>query len=87
MKIKDINKNEIDISSLMDKIMQLYSEYTKMYNVKPKYLKLPIWRVCLLRSQADCLVSYKDDKIIPMYMGLIVCETTSITEIDDIEVF
>lgn len=84
-------QHTLNVNTLTNKVSDLKWSYYEKYREEPRFIKLPIWVYILLKQYTQQLIGYYemivDDKTIPTYMGLIICDTRSISEIEDIEVF
>ena len=80
---------ELNVNRLTDIVSDLKWTYFETYHMEPKFIKIPIWVHILLRQYARQLIGYYiiEEKTILTYMGLQICETSSIDKIEDIEVF
>ena len=59
---------------------------------EPKYIKMPIWCFEILKTYSRYILMPSTEmmdmgKTQPKFMGMTVCETQAITEIEEIEVF
>ena len=74
------------MENLIDKIIskKIYS-YENEFHECPHFIKLPLWVSNIIRKNNP--VSFKLNYNLLSYRGLILCETSSITELDEIEVF
>lgn len=82
---------EVQIAhGVMMTVQRLTEQYETKFHCEPHYIKIPIsiyplirvFKATVLREDADAR-----DKLIELFMGLIVCPTPSITTYDEIEVF
>ena len=84
VEIHDYALEDID-ATIKDKTYAFIDKYGKY----PKYLKLPLWiSECMkreMRKIASCNIDY--DTGLLQYRNLIICETISITKLEEIEVF
>ncbi len=62
-------------------------EYIKAYKDRPCYLKVPLWLFEYLKKRFMGLMKIEYITGRFCYEGLYVCETVSINEIEEIEVF
>ena len=65
-------------------------DFCKKYNDKPNFIKIPFWAYEGLKIYMKQLTTYsviKDDDQPITYRNLLLCPTTSIYELDEIEVF
>lgn len=79
-------QHQVNLDELVTLVQELKWNYFEKYHKEPKYIKMPIWLVVLLRQHYMQLIGYSDDKI-ATYMGFIICETYSIEYVCQIEVF
>lgn len=81
----------LNVDKLTEIVSDLKWQYFATYKQEPKYIKMPIWVHVLLEHFTRQIIGFyeriEDEKTIPMYMGLQICDTISINEIEDIEVF
>ena len=84
-------EHELNVNGLTDIVSDLKWDYYEEYHEEPRFIKIPIWVYVLLRQYTHQLIGYyeviEEEKTIPTYMGLQICETRSIDKIEDIEVF
>lgn len=83
------NIHELDISEV-DKIIQnQINEYVNKYNKYPKYIKIPLWISYCMKKKMKEIEHYnlEYNTELLMYRDLIVCETITISELKEIEVF
>lgn len=79
---------DIEVNKLFDKtIEEKVIDFIKEYRDKPTYLKIPLWTFEDLK--ANYLELIKIDYLSGRfcYKGLYICETPTITNIKEIEVF
>lgn len=80
---------EIDIMDLVKIIKEKNYKYFDKYNTLAKYIKMPYWLLEILKQKMVQLstmkIDYETGNI--KFLGLIICETMSITKIEEIEVF
>lgn len=81
----------LNVDKLTEIVSDLKWQYFTTYHQEPKYIKIPIWVYVLLEQFSRQIIGFSEriepEKMIPMYMGLQICDTISINEIEDIEVF
>ena len=85
---KDVYKCTAD--EILRIINKKRKEYYQKYNTEPKYIKMPISIKHLLENELNGYFEVNNiqrDKSIQCIYNLIVCDTLSITQIDEIEVF
>ena len=65
------------------------NDFVKKYNKYPKYLKLPLWiSNCMKQAMREVQHSKLDYNTgLLLYRGLVVCETITISQLEEIEVF
>lgn len=73
-----------DINKAKDIIHKKAIEYIKKYRQQPKYLKMPLWVYNLFRNQLNLIYIDKNENL--RYRNLIICETISISQLEEIEV-
>lgn len=81
---------ELIIEILRNKI----NDFVEKYDEKPRYIKVPIWVLILLRDYAREMVTnfiYIEDELEEKddftFCGLKVCSTITIRSVEEIEVF
>lgn len=86
-----LEEHTLNVNKLTDIVSNLKWTYYIKYHQEPRFIKLPIWVYLLLRQYTHQLIGYyeivDEGKTIPTYMGLKICDTISIDNIKDIEVF
>lgn len=84
-------QHTLNVDLLTKIVSDLKWNYFEEYHQEPRFIKMPIWVYVLLQQFTRQIVGFyeriEDEKTIPMYMGLQICETRSIDKIEDIEVF
>lgn len=84
-------EHTLNVDKLTDRVSNLKWEYYEKYHQEPRFIKLPIWVYILLRAYSQRLIGFyeieKEGQPIPTYMGMQICDTISIENIKDIEVF
>lgn len=81
------NCNAKHLESLNETIAKRHFEYIKKHKTSPKYVKVPYWTYSVLLQKQVPIAVLELDNYPIRYMGLICCETVSISEISEIEVF
>ena len=70
-------------------IRQKINEFVEKYDKYPKYLKLPLWISNYMKQRMRDVqhlnLDYNTELL--LYMDLVVCETITISELEEIEVF
>lgn len=84
--VENLEEHRINLDDLMNWVQDLKRNYWLKYHKEPKYIKMPVWLFIALRGNQRQLIGFNDDKI-ATYMGFIVCETYSIDQIYQIELF
>jgi len=84
--VTESKQHQVNLEALVTLVQELKWNYFEKYHREPKYIKMPVWLVVLLRHHYMQIIGYSDDKI-ATYMGFIICETFSIEDINQIEVF
>lgn len=89
---QNIKRRVLDVNVLYEVIDRQASEFFGRYKCKPKYIKIPEWVYHVLRQGAFGFFARPVGngfgcKELDRLFGYIVCETVSIEEIEDIEVF
>ena len=90
----DRMKNKVDIqeynledveATIKNKVLDFIYKYGK----NPKYLKLPLWISCCMKREIKDIEHFNLDynTEVLFYKDLLVCETISITKLEEIEVF
>ena len=84
--------DEDSLKLLNAQIFRETQKYKQKHYMGPKYVKVPEWVLHLMRSSNKHFLNIentedKGSKPKDIYMGLIVCPTSSIESIFDIEVF
>lgn len=85
---EDVYKNTAN--EILRIINKKRKEYYQKYNTEPKYIKMPISIKYLLENELNAYFEVNNiqrDKSIKLIYNLNVCDTLSITQIDEIEVF
>ena len=81
----------LNIDKLVNIISNLKWNYYEQYHQEPRFIKMPIWVYVLLQQFTRQINGFyeriENGETIPMYMGLQICDTISISKIEDIEVF
>ena len=81
--------NKIELTELEVIIQNKIAEYCYKHKERPKYLKVPLWIFeCMKQTHNKMMfmrLNYQTEKF--EYDGLIICETISIAEPEEIEVF
>ena len=54
------------------------NNFIEIYHQRPKFIKVPLWIYCKIKNTYGSAVKYKN---------LLICETISISQINEIEVF
>lgn len=62
------------------------NEYREKYHHTPKYLKIPLWFICKMQNEYKFKVSPQIAYPIT-FKNLILCETLSISNLEEMEVF
>lgn len=87
--MKEYEKQEHEIEDVEIAINNKIYDFIDKYNQYPKYLKLPLWiSNCLKRNMnriVQCNINYNSALV--TYKNLIVCETITISQLEEIEVF
>lgn len=83
--VVDMDQHTVDLNALVSSIQESKWNYFGKYHKEPKYIKMPVWLAVLLRHYCSQLIGFDDEAV--TYMGFIICETYSIDNIDQIEVF
>lgn len=83
--VVDMDQHTVDLNALVTTIQDLKWNYFEKYHKEPKYIKMPVWLVVLLQHHCMQLIGFDDNAI--TYLGFKVCETYSIDNINQIEVF
>ena len=82
-------KNEIELNKVEKIIKDKINDFIDKYNKYPKYLKLPLWiSNCMkqvMRDMSHFNLDYNTGLL--LYRNLVVCETITITQPEEIEVF
>ncbi len=82
--IQEVEANEVE-KIIKEKI----HDFTNKYNEYPKYLKLPLWiSNCMKKAMKDIQhlnLDYNTGML--LYRDLVVCETITISQLEEIEVF
>lgn len=83
------NIQELDISEVDKIIKNQINEYVNKYNKYPKYVKIPLWISRCMKKNMKEIEHYNLDynTELLMYRDLIVCETITISKLEEIEVF
>lgn len=83
------NIQEIDLSNVDKLIKNKINNFIEQYHKYPKYLKIPLWISCYMKRAMKDMEHYNLDynTELLMYRDLIVCETTIIDKLEEIEVF
>lgn len=83
-KIQEIEITEID-TAIKNKINSFVNKYDKY----PKYLKLPLWISNCIKKEIKNMKHFNLDYNSEMitYRALIICETITIDNLEEIEVF
>ena len=81
------NCNAKHLELLNKTIAKRHFEYIEEHKEGPKYVKIPLWVYSVLLHKQVPIVALELDNYPIKYMGLICCETVSISEISEIEVF
>ena len=80
---------EIEVAKLEEIITHKINDFVKKYNKYPKYLKLPLWiSNCMKQAMRDMQhlnLDYNTELL--LYRDLVVCETITISQPKEIEVF
>lgn len=80
---------EIELSDVETIINNKINEFTEKYNKYPKYLKLPLWisngMKQSMRDMQHFNLDYNTEML--LYRDLVVCETVTISQPKEIEVF
>jgi len=95
MKEDNFNKLKEDVyKSTADEILKIINkkriDYCYKYDTNPKYIKIPTAIKYLLENELNVyflMNNIQRDKTLEFIYGLNVCDTLSITQIDEIEVF
>lgn len=84
VEIHDYALEDIE-ATIKDKTYTFIDKYGKC----PKYLKLPLWISERMKREMKKITSYNldYDTGLLQYRNLIICETISITKLEEIEVF
>lgn len=83
------NIQELDIFEVDKIIKNQINEYVNKYNKYPKYVKIPLWISHCMKKNMKEIEHYNLDynTELLMYRDLIVCETITISKLEEIEVF
>lgn len=83
------NIQELDISEVDKIIKNQINEYVNKYNKYPKYVKIPLWISHYMKKNMKEIEHYNLDynTELLMYRDLIVCETITISKLEEMEVF
>lgn len=83
------NIQELDISEVDKIIKNQINEYVNKYNKYPKYVKIPLWISHCMKKNMKEIEHYNLDynTELLMYRDLIVCETITISKLEEMEVF
>ena len=86
---KAVKKQEYDLADIEATIENKIFNFIYKYSQNPKYLKLPLWISECMKREIGKIVSYNIDYDTGLlqYRNLIICETISITKLEEIEVF
>ncbi len=83
------NIQEIELNKLENIIKDKICDFVDKYNKYPKYLKLPLWiSNCMKKAMKDMEhfnLDYNTEML--LYRDLLVCETITISQPEEIEVF
>ena len=86
-----LEEHTLNISELIDIVANLKWSYYIKYHQEPRFIKLPIWVYTILKEYAHLIIGFyeieKEGQTISIYMGMQICDTISIEDIEDIEVF
>lgn len=77
---------------ILEKVEKERSKHLEKHMKGPNYIKMPIWCFEILKTYSNYIlmpsISMIDiGKTQPKFMGMLVCETQAIKEIEEIEVF
>lgn len=83
------NIQEIELAEVENIINKKIYDFTDKYNKYPKYLKLPLWisngMKKAMKNMEHFNLDYNTELL--LYRDLVVCETITISQPEEIEVF
>ena len=85
-----MSKSErIELEKIEKIIRQKINEFVEEYDKYPKYLKLPLWISNYMKQKMRDMqhLNLDYDAELLLYRDLVVCETITISQVEEIEVF
>lgn len=80
---------EIELAKVEEIIAHKINDFVEKYNKYPKYLKLPLWISNYMKQKMKEMqhlnLDYNTELL--LYRDLAVCETITISQLEEIEVF
>lgn len=83
------NIQQVELTKVKEIIKEKICDFTDKYNKYPKYLKLPLWISYYMKQEMKDMEHFNLDynTELLLYRDLVVCETITISQPEEIEVF